>query len=78
VLKREIYETAGVKEYWILDPQEQKATFLRNRRKKFREMEVEGTTFERTVLAGFRFDVRWLWSKRRPTAYRVLRDLLGE
>ncbi|MEX2559230.1 MAG: Uma2 family endonuclease, partial [Pirellulales bacterium] len=78
VIKRHVYEKAGVREYWIIDPGKQTATFLRRQRGKFQPMVLKGSVFESRVLPGFRFDVRWLWSKRRPSAYRVLRDLLGE
>jgi Uma2 family endonuclease len=78
VIKRHVYEKAGVREYWIIDPGKQAATFLRRQRGKFQPMVVQGSVFESQVLPGLRFDVRWLWSKRRPSAYRVLGDLLGE
>jgi Uma2 family endonuclease len=76
VVKRSIYEKAGVREYWIIDPDERQATFLRRHRGKFRPVELEGSVFESTILPGFRLNVKWLWSKRRPSAYRVLRELL--
>ena len=74
-VKWRIYETAGVREYWIIDPDERKATFLRRYRGKFREIELEGTVFQSTVLRGFHLDTRWLWSKRRPSISRALQYL---
>lgn len=76
--KRVAYEGGGVREYWIIDPEEERAVFLQRVRGRFRDMKLAGTLFESKVLRGFRFDVRWLWAKRRPSAYRVVRDLLGE
>ena len=66
-LKRSKYESAGVCEYWILDPQERKAMFLvrssvgRTGLSPFREAELDGTVFRSTVLSGFSLDVAWLW-----------------
>jgi Uma2 family endonuclease len=74
--KRALYERAGVKEYWIIDPDERKATFLRRQRGKFREVALDGTVFESIVLRGFKLDVRWLWAKQRPSAFRLLQGLL--
>lgn len=76
--KRSIYEKSGVKEYWIIDPAERKATFLHRTRGQFRQLEPTANHFESKVLPGFRLDVRWLWSKRRPSAFHVLKKLLGE
>ena len=76
--KRLIYEKAGVKEYWIVDPGVRGATFLRRIRGKFQEVKRDGTIFESTVLRGFKIDVRWLWSKRRPTVMQVINDLTSE
>ncbi|MEX2117966.1 MAG: Uma2 family endonuclease [Pirellulales bacterium] len=78
VVKRHVYEKAGVREYWIIDPGKQAATFLRRQRGKFQPMVVRGSVFESKVLPGLRFDVRWLWSKRRPAPFRVVRDLLDQ
>ncbi|MEX2561125.1 MAG: Uma2 family endonuclease [Pirellulales bacterium] len=78
VVKRHIYEKAGVREYWIIDPAKKAATFLHRQRGKFQPMVVRASIFESEVLPGLRFDVRWLWSKRRPAPFRVLRDLLDQ
>ncbi|MEX2117969.1 MAG: Uma2 family endonuclease [Pirellulales bacterium] len=78
VTKRQVYEKAGVREYWIIDPGKQAAAFLRRQRGKFQPMVLNGSIVESKVLPGFRFDVRWLWSKRRPSPFRVLRELLDQ
>ena len=77
VRKRQVYEVAGVREYWIIDPDERRATFLRLVRGKFREVELEdGHIFRSQALAGFWLDVRWLWAKRRPSAFRLLQQMI--
>jgi Uma2 family endonuclease len=75
--KRQIYEHAGVREYWIIDPAKRRATFLRLTRGKFREVELDGHIFRSTAMPGFWLDVRWLWAKRRPSAFRLLQKMIG-
>jgi Uma2 family endonuclease len=77
-IKRGIYERAGVREYWIIDPDDNRATFLRRQRGKFREVELDGTVFHSRALPGFKIDARWLLTKRRPSALAVLQDLLAQ
>jgi Uma2 family endonuclease len=76
IQKRAIYEEAGVREYWIIDPDEKRATFLRLREGHFKTVTPARHIFRSQVLPGFFLDVRWLWSKRRPRAYDVVRQLL--
>ncbi len=78
ILKRNIYEAAGVREYWIIDPDDERATFLRLRGGKYEEVLVTDHIFHSEVLPGFSLDVDWLWSTSRPRAYDVLRRLLGD
>jgi Uma2 family endonuclease len=76
VQKRAIYEEAGVCEYWIIDPDAKRAPFLRLREGRFKTVTLPGHIFRSHVLPGFFLDVRWLWSKRRPRVYDVVRRLL--
>ena len=78
VQKRAIYEAAGVQEYWIIDPDEERATFLRLRNGRFEEVQPTDHIFRSEVLPGFSLDVRWLWATDRPRAFDVLRQLLGQ
>ena len=78
VKKRQVYEHAGVREYWIIDPAERRATFLRLTRGKFREVAlVDGHLFRSTALPGLLLDVRWLWANRRPSAMRLVQKMIG-
>lgn len=63
------YEKAGVREYWILDADAKRATFLTLLRDRFQEMPVENGVFHSKVLPGFYFEVRWIWDEKRPKAY---------
>lgn len=75
-LKRIIYEAAGVKEYWIIDPDEQKVTFLRRQGEHFVEILPREGRFESQVLAGFYFTTEWLWSRERPSIMAILPEML--
>ncbi|MCI0643074.1 MAG: Uma2 family endonuclease [Gemmataceae bacterium] len=78
VQKFALYQKAGVDEYWIIDPDERKATFFTLRKGKFEEMPVKDGVFTSKVLPGFHFEVRWLWDENRPSAYAVVKQLLGD
>jgi Uma2 family endonuclease len=74
--KRAIYEKAGVREYWILDPDQQRATFLVLRNKRYVEVVPVAHLIRSTVLPGLVLDVRWLLGRTRPSPYQVLQGLL--
>jgi hypothetical protein len=76
VKKRAQYEKAGVREYWIIDPEQRRVQFLRRHRGKFREVAPVANFFESAVLPGFRLDVRWLWSGRRPAVSQTVRAMI--
>lgn len=75
--KREQYEAAGVKEYWILDQRTRTPTFLVLDGGKFVEVPVPDHIYRSRVLPGLWLDVRWLW-ERPPTRATVDRILRGE
>jgi Uma2 family endonuclease len=75
-LKMNIYEAAGVKEYWIIDPDEQKVTFLRRQAQQFAEITPCDGRYESQVLAGFYFTTEWLWAKDRPSIMAILPEIL--
>ena len=78
VQKRAIYESGGVREYWIVDPDEKQATFLRLHGGRFLTIKPKNHIFSSEVLAGFRIDVRWLWTTPRPRTHDVLRWMTGK
>src|SRR6266849_2549289 len=77
VQKRAVYEQAGVGEYWILDPDEGRVTFLVLQDGRFEQVFPRENIIHCTVVPGFYLDVRWLLSQERPAAYQVLQQLLG-
>jgi Uma2 family endonuclease len=74
--KRALYEQAGVREYWIIDPDEQRVTLLALREGRYEEVLPVDHLLSSEVVPGFRVDVRWLWGAPRPLAYNILRQLL--
>ncbi len=76
-LKREIYEKAGVREYWILDPDLHRATFLRLKRRRYTEIKPTRHIFRSEVLRDLELDVRWLTTTQRPSAHEVVQRLLS-
>jgi Uma2 family endonuclease len=78
VQKRAVYESGGVREYWIIDPDEKQATFLVLRGGRFVTIKPKNHIFSSEFLPGFRIDVRWLWKTPRPRTHDVLRWMSGE
>jgi Uma2 family endonuclease len=75
--KRQQFERAGVREYWIIDPLEQKATILRlGRNRKYREIPQKRGRIDSKVLAGFWLKTGWLWELPHPTVREVLARLI--
>lgn len=77
-VKRLRYEEAGVEEYWIIDPDESQATFLRRGANgRLNEVMPDGTIFRSTVLPGFGLDVQWLWQRPLPATLPIVHAMLG-
>jgi Uma2 family endonuclease len=74
--KRAIYEQAGIGEYWILDPDERRATFLVLGRTKFKEQKPVRSIFRSRAVPGLWLDVRWLWADPLPKVLDVVHRLL--
>lgn len=56
--KREDYERAGVREYWLIDPQQQQATFYRLDKGRFVEAPAAADRFASAAVTGFEFDLK--------------------
>jgi Uma2 family endonuclease len=82
-VKRAHYESAGVREYWIIDPNEKRAMFLvlsepvGGSAAAFAEARLEGTIFRSRVVAGFSLDTRWLWQRPLPESLPIVQSLLA-
>jgi Uma2 family endonuclease len=71
------YQTAGIPEYWLIDPQRQKAEFyvLRGNGKYALAPLAKDGKFHSTVITGFSFRVEWLWQTPFVRTDDVLREL---
>lgn len=76
--KRHRYEEAGVGEYWIIDADETRATFLVLEGGRFQEVPLDRHIFRSRVIPGFALDTRWLWQRPLPPTRPIIRAMLQE
>lgn len=75
--KRELYEAAGVTEYWIIDPLQRRVEFLRLQDGKYELVPLEDNRiFRSQVVPGLWLNVDWLLAKPVPRAYTCLEEIL--
>jgi Uma2 family endonuclease len=75
VEKFEEYQQGGVSEYWLLDPNRQKADFYtRGADARFRPIEIADGTFRSVVLAGLWLKVDWLWQDPLPPVTDIIKQ----
>ncbi len=70
------YETAGVREYWLIDPDREQAEFYRlagTGRYRLISPDADGL-FHSTVLPNFWLKVDWLWQESLPKVLDVIRQ----
>ena len=76
--KRELYESAGVEEYWIVDPRQKRVEFLRLENGRYVLVPLDANRiFKTSVITGFWLDVNWLLVQPVPNAYRCLQEILA-
>lgn len=71
------YEAAGVREYWLIDPQRRQAEFYFLNDANQYELIFSGRkgVFHSKVLDGFYLRVEWLWQKPLPKVADLLKEL---
>lgn len=71
------YETAGVREYWLIDPRRREARFYQLQSDGvYRSIEVEANgVYQSVVLPDFRLPVAWLWQRPLPKVDDARRQL---
>jgi Uma2 family endonuclease len=70
------YETAGVAEYWVIDPMsERMEVYSLAEHKKYELVQEENDIIHSTVLAGFFLKPTWLWPSPLPNPLEVLKEL---
>jgi Uma2 family endonuclease len=72
------YEAAGVREYWIVEPAEQRVeAYALNANGEYEQIEAKHHTIHSTVLPGFFLKTDWLWQEPLPKVADVLREIFG-
>jgi len=78
VTKRELYEQAGVREYWLVDVQRHRTTLLRlTPERKYRTVRSKRGILESQVIPGFWLRTAWLWQSELPDHDDVLGEILA-
>lgn len=76
--KRQLYERAGVAEYWIIDPLQTRCEFLRLKDGRYEFIPLErNSIFRSQVIPGFWLNVDWLFVRPLPKAQDCLKALLN-
>ncbi len=77
--KRHKYESAGVEEYWIIDPIQRRVEFLRLTADRYDVVPLEESRiFRSEAIPGFWLSVEWLLSDPLPKASDCLQKVLGD
>ena len=78
VEKRRIYEEAGVREYWIVDPLQARVEILRLGAGGYELVPLQrNRIFVSGVIPGFWIDADWLLAEPIPTAHFCLHQILS-
>jgi Uma2 family endonuclease len=75
--KKQIYQEAGVAEYWIIDPLQRRAEFHRLVEGRYDLVPLEqNRIFASQAIQGFFLDVDWLFVDPLPKATEKLQEIL--
>jgi Uma2 family endonuclease len=68
------YQIAGVKEYWIIDPDDRKCSFyVLNAAGMYIEQQISANEkYASVVLPGLTIDTRWFWRLRPPGPVEIM------
>jgi Uma2 family endonuclease len=69
------YEAAGIREYWLIDPERQRAEFCELHDGRYRIMDAGAERYLSKVLPGLTLRLEWLWRTPPPATLSVLREL---
>jgi len=75
VIKRQVYEKHGVREYWLIDPERQSAAFYLPEKNRFEEVPTQQGIYRSQAVPGFWLKVGWLWQEPLPPILEVLKEL---
>jgi Uma2 family endonuclease len=68
------YQDAGVKEYWLIDAEQEIAEFYENRDGEFEQIDTKDGIFRSNVIKGFWLKIEWLFSD--VDEFEVLEEIL--
>ncbi len=70
------YEAAGVKEYWLVDPDRRQADFyVLGEDGRYHPAAAEGGVYRSRVLPGLALKLEWLWQDPPPAGVRALQEM---
>jgi Uma2 family endonuclease len=70
------YESAGVREYWVIDPMAEHAeAYVLTDAGKYERIAERDGWLHSTVIAGLRLKIEWFWPATRPKVIDALREL---
>ena len=70
------YEAAGVREYWLIDPEREQAEFYQlDQAGRYHPAPIEAGRFSSQVLPNFWLEVAWLWQTPLPKVLTIARGL---
>ncbi len=70
------YQQAGVKEYWIIDPDaERMDLYCLNEHGKYEMIGLKEGKLHSQILPGFWLNPLWLWQKELPNVFEVAKEL---
>lgn len=73
-IKFKEYESAGVREYWLIDPDHKKAEFYQlDDSGQYKQVKPSAGVYRSQAVAGFWLRVSWVWQP--PTVLDALREL---
>lgn len=75
--KKQVYQRAGVTEYWILDPLQERVEFHRLHERRYELVPLQANAiFRSQILPGFWLDVNWLLADPLPSEFDCLQEIL--
>jgi Uma2 family endonuclease len=71
------YQSAGVKEYWIVDPQSQTIeVYALGKNRRYTLFEEQSGAVRSKVVPGFYLRAPWLWRDSFPKVSTVVREMI--